>query len=486
VYNYSNNLPDNFGMSKQTTHQETTQSKKTVLAIAIGSTFLTPFTSSSVNIALPSIGTNLNMNVISLNWVATAYLLAAAAFLVPFGRLADIQGRKRIFQIGIVIDAISSILCAISPSGEWLIIFRALQGIGGAMIFGTGLAILTSVYPPQERGQALGYTTASVYFGLSAGPLIGGFITQHFGWQGVFYLNSLLGVIISVIVFSKLKGEWAGARGEKLDIAGSILYCITMVVLIYAFSVLPALWGLALIFISLVGLFAFIRWEMRQKFPVFNVDILRHNTVFALSNLAALINYSATAAVGFLLSLYLQYINGFSAEHAGLILIVQPVIMVICSPIAGNLSDRVEPRIISSIGMSLTTIGLVMLIFLGSQTNLALIITSLFVLGLGFGFFSSPNMNAVMSSVERKYYGVASGTVGTMRLVGQAFSLGLVLLLFSIIIGKVQITPSTYSLFLKATKISFIIFAALCFTGIFASIARGNLRGPQQDRGKAQ
>jgi EmrB/QacA subfamily drug resistance transporter len=448
-------------------------SKNAVLLIAVMSSFLTPFTSSSINIALPSIGTGLAMDAVSLNWVATAYLLAAATFLVPFGRIADIHGRKRIFQIGIIVDIVASVLCGFSPSGEWLIIFRFLQGFGGSMIFGTSVAILTSVFPPQERGRALGFSTAAVYTGLSVGPLVGGFMTQHYTWQGIFYLNAFLGVIISAVVFFKLKGEWAGARGEKFDHTGSVLYIIAMVVLVYALSVLPALWGLGLVFLALFGFAVFLGWEARQEFPILKVEFFRNNIVFAFSNLAALINYSATAGVGFLLSLYLQYVNGFTPEHAGLILITQPVVMVICSPIAGNLSDRVEPRIVSSIGMALTTAGLLMLIFLGSGTGLIFILASLLVLGVGFGFFTSPNTNAVMSSVDRKFYGVASGTLGTMRLTGQAFSLAVVLLLFSLYIGKVQIGPGNYAPFLKTMKIAFSISAGLCFAGIFASIARG-------------
>jgi EmrB/QacA subfamily drug resistance transporter len=454
---------------------ESPASKTAVLVIAIMSSFLTPFTSSSINIALPSIGNELALDAITLNWVATAYLLAAAAFLVPFGRLADIRGRKRIFQIGIVIDATSSILCAFAPSGDWLIAFRVLQGFGGSMIFGTSIAILTSVYPPQERGRVLGFSAAAVYTGLSAGPLIGGLITGRFGWQGIFFLNALIGVAISVIAFSKLRGEWAGARGEKFDYTGSVLYSVAIIVLVYAFSILPALWGLGIIFLGLIGLTFFARWETRQKFPVLNVEFFRKNAVFAFSNLAAFINYLATAAIGFLLSLYLQYVNGFSPEHAGLILITQPVIMVITSPIAGNLSDRIEPRILASTGMALSTVGLILMTFLGSSPNLVIIFAGLFIFGLGFGFFSSPNTNAVMSSVDRKFYGVASGTLGTMRLTGQAFGLALVLLLFSIFIGKVQITPDYYPLFLKAMKIAFVVFAVLCFIGIFASAARGRI-----------
>ena len=444
--------------------------KRVVLFIAILSSFLTPFTSSSINIALPTIGQKLHLDAISLDWVATAYLLAAAACLVPFGRLADIRGRKRVFQIGIVVDAAASVLCAFAPSGGWLIAFRVLQGIGGAMIFGTSIAILTSVYPPQERGRALGFTVASVYTGLATGPLIGGLVTHRFGWPGIFLLNAILGVIISVVVFSRLRGEWAGARGEKYDFPGAVLYGVAMVVLVYAFSVLPQLWGLALVAAALAGFAVFIWWELRQPAPVLNVGLFRGNSVFALSNLAAFINYSATAAVTFLLSIYLQRLRGFSAEQAGLILMVQPVIMVICSPIAGGLSDRVEPRVVASIGMTLTTAGLAVLSFLSSQAGLALVFVGLAVLGLGFGFFSSPNTNAVMGAVDRRFYGVASGTLGTMRLTGQAFSLGLVLLLFSLYIGREEITPAP---FLQSMRTTFIISAVLCFGGIFASVYRG-------------
>ena len=448
-------------------------SKRVVLLIAIMSSFLTPFTSSSVNIALPSIGTQLSLNAVALSWVATAYLLAAAAFLVPFGRIADIYGRKMILRLGIIIDVTASILCATSNSGEWLIVFRAFQGVGGAMIFGTGIAILTSVFPANERGRALGISTAAVYTGLSVGPLVGGFLTGHLGWRSIFFLNAFLGLMIIVVVFWKLKGEWTEAKGERVDYVGSVIYSLALLTVFYAFSVLPALWGVWLIIIGVIGLTAFVRWEIRQKYPVLNISFFRNNTVFAFSNLAALINYSATFAVAFLLSLYLQYVKGFTPEHAGLILIAQPVVMVIFSPIAGSLSDRIEPRLVASIGMALTTAGLVMLTFLSNDTGLQFILISLVILGLGFGFFSSPNTNAVMSSVERKFYGVAAGTLGTMRLTGQAFSMGMALLLFALYIGRVQITPEYYPLFLKSMKLAFSISAALCFAGIFASIARG-------------
>ena len=452
-------------------------SKIAVLIIAGMSSFLTPFTGSSVNIALPSIGRELLLDAVALSWIATAYLLAAATLLVPFGRIADIYGRKRIFLFGITIDAIASILCVTSNSGTWLIAFRAMQGLGGAMIFGTGVAILTSVFPAPERGKALGVNVAAVYAGLSVGPLVGGFLTEHLGWRSIFFLNASLGLIVIIVVLWKLKGEWAGARGEKFDYIGAIIYCLTLVTMVYGFSALPALLGICLILAGVLGLVAFVRWEVRLEHPVLNIAFFRDNTVFRFSNLAALINYGATYAVAFLLSLYLQYIKGFTPEHAGLILVAQPVIQVICSPIAGSLSDRIEPRIVASAGMALTTIGLVLLAFLSSNTELAFVLISLIILGLGFGFFSSPNTNAVMSSVDKRFYGVASGMLGTMRLTGQMFSMGVTLLLFALYIGRVQITPEYYTLFLKSVKTAFIISAALCFAGIFASIARGKTHG---------
>jgi MFS family permease len=354
-----------------------------------------------------------------------------------------------------------------------LIAFRALQGIGGAMIFGTGVAILTSVVPPRERGRALGINVAATYIGLSVGPLAGGFFTQYLGWQGIFFFNAFLGVVIMVVALWKLNGEWADARGEKFDLPGAVIYSVALVAIIYAFSVFPALWAIWLIIAGVVGLVIFVRWEMKQEHPVLHIGLFKNNTVFVFSNLAALINYSATFAVSFLLSLYLQYVKGFTPERAGLVLVAQPVMMAVFSPVAGSLSDRIEPRIVASLGMALTTAGLLMLAFVSSDVSLGFVLISLIILGLGFAFFSSPNTNAVMGSVDRKSYGVASGMLGTMRLTGQAFSMGMALLLFALYIGRVQITPEYYSLFLESMRTAFIIMATLCFGGIFASMARG-------------
>ncbi len=187
-------------------------------------------------------------------------------------------------------------------------------------------------------------------------------------------------------------------------------------------------------------------------------------------------NYSATFAVTFLLSLYLQYIKGLTPENAGFILISQPMVQASFSPFAGRLSDRIEPRIVASVGMALTGVGLFLLTALDGETTVGYIIASLVVLGFGFSLFSSPTITAVMSSVENRFYGVASGTLGTMRGMGMVFSMGITLLIFSIYLGKVQVTSEHYPVFLKSIKLAFTFFSVLCLGGIFASLARGKVR----------
>ena len=447
--------------------------KRAALLVAVMASFLTPFTVSSVNIALPAIASEFRADAILIGWIATSYLLSAAVFLVPSGRLADIKGRKKIFGLGVIVFTVASLLAVLSFSAEMLIAARTLQGVGSAMIFGTGMAILTSVYPPDERGKVLGINIAAVYTGLSLGPFLGGILTQHFGWRSIFLLNIPLGAVI-VLTLKELRGEWAEAEGEEFDIVGSVIYGIMLSSLIFGLTEVRFMEPL--IGLSILSFLTFLAWESRTRHPVIEIGLFRRNTTFTLSNLAALLNYSATFAVGFLLSLYLQYIKGFSPQEAGLILVSQPVVMALLSPLAGWLSDRIEPRTVASAGMAVITAGLVIFHTLDSDTPLSVIVPALVLLGFGFAMFTSPNANAVMGSVERRLYGIASATLGTMRLLGQMFSMAIVMFIFSVYIGKVEITPATYRLLLESTRMSFAVFSALCFAGIFISLARGKIR----------
>ncbi len=447
--------------------------KQVVLLIAILAGFITPFDGSAVNIALPVLGAEFHMDAIALSWVATAYLLSSALFLVPFGKIADIYGRKKIFLYGITIFSLSSLIMTMVSSTEMLIGVRVIQGIGSAMIFGTGVAIVTSVFPPGERGKALGIYITAVYIGLSIGPLLGGAMTQYLGWRSIFFVNVPIGIITILLILWKIKGEWAECRGEKFDLTGSVIYGAAVVAVMYGFSVLPDFKGAALIVVGILGIIVFALYEMRIPSPVLDITLLTKNRIFAFSNLSALINYSATFAVTFLLSLDLQYTKGFTPGHAGSILIVQPVVMAMISPVAGRLSDRIEPRIVASAGMAFTALGLFLLIFLKETTPIWYLVVILIILGVGFGLFSSPNTNAIMSSVDRRFYGVASGMNGTMRLLGQMLSMGIAMMIFAIIIGPVQITPAYYPRFVLSLHYAFILFTAFCILGVFASLVRG-------------
>jgi EmrB/QacA subfamily drug resistance transporter len=435
----------------------------------------------SVNIALPTIGLDFGADAILLNWITNGFLLAAAIFAVPFGRLADIHGMKKIFTYGIIIFTVASLFCALSPSSLILITSRIIQGIGSAMIFVTGLAIITSVYPPHHRGKAIGINIAAVYVGLSLGPVIGGLMTQYLGWRSLFFLMIPFGLLVVGIVFWKLHDEWAASRGEKFDFIGSIIYSIMLLLIMYGFSSLPKIDGWVMLVLGVIGLLTFIKWELRTESPVFNIRLFK-NTEFTFSSMAALINYSATFAVSLLLSYYLQYIKGFEPHAAGLILVFQPILMAVTAPLAGRMSDRFDARIIATAGMATVTIALFTLTFLDVNTPLTDIIIGLVVLGLGFGLFSSPNTNVIMGSVERKFYGVASATVSTMRLIGQTMSIGIATLIFALFMGRVQITPEQYPSLLESIQLCFVVFTILCFVGIFVSWYRGNKKSYQKEK----
>lgn len=451
------------------------------LFVTTVTSFLTPLMGSALNLALPAIGKEFGLDAVTLGWIPTAYLLAAAIFLIPFGRLGDIYGRKRIYASGVVLYTVSSLLCGLAPSAAGLIGLRVAQGLGASMVFSTAMAILTSATPADMRGRVIGINTASVYAGLTCGPVVGGFLTQHHGWRSVFFLNVPLGIIILAVLLWKLRDEWAEARGERFDIPGSVLFGVSLVALIWGLSRLPGAAGIACVAGGLAGLAGFVVWQTRVRSPLVDVGLFRRNRVFGFSNLATLINYATTSAVGFLVSLYLQTIKDFSPRDAGLVMLSQPVIMALFSPLAGRLSDRIEPGIVSSAGMTFCVTGLAMFAFIGSGTSIGFIVAALVVMGLGFALFSAPNTNAIMSSVEKKTYGVASATLSTMRLTGQMLSMGLTMMIFALRIGRVEIEPPRYPAFVGAARIVFVMFAALCFAGIFASLVRGKVRpGPAE------
>lgn len=446
-----------------------------VLAIMSCASFITPFMGSALNVALPSMSRDLHMGALLLSWTQTTYLLATAILLVPFGRLADIFGRRLFFIVGLSLFTVATAALALSPTAWFMLSMRVLQSVGGAMAYSTSMPILISVFPPQERGRAIGFASAATYVGLSFGPFIGGVLTESFGWRYVFAVIIPISVAAIIGGLRFLRTEWRPAQGERFDIVGACLYGIALVTLMFGFSRLPHVAGAGLLGCTIIVLGVFGFWEIRSHSPMLDLRLFGKNPAFGYSNLAALINYAATYAVGFLLSLYLQYVRGLSPREAGTLLVAQPIMMALLSPLAGRLSDRLEPRLLASIGMALTALVLLALYALDAATPLWELVAILVVLGTSFAMFSSPNTNAVMSSVEKKFYGVASGTLGTMRMTGQMLSMAIATLVLAVTLGDVALGPENSRGILSCVNTTFLICGVLCVFGVLASMARGRV-----------
>jgi MFS family permease len=450
--------------------------RRSALLVATSAAFQVPFMVSSINIALPSIGREFHLDGVTLGWVATTYLLATAVMLVPFGRLSDIHGRIRVFRYGLALFVAAALASAAAGSGWFLIAARAVHGVSGAMILGTSVALITSAYPPGERGRALGWNVTAVYTGMSVGPFVGGLLTQALGWRSIFGLVALIGGSTLLHAVRRLRGDGAPGVREPFDAISALLYGFSLIAFIYGLSNLTKPFGPGLAAAGLTGLAVFAARQRRVKSPILNVELFLRNRVFALSGLAALIHYSSTASVGFLLSIYLQVTKGATPQAAGLVLLWQPAMQAIFSPFAGRLSDRIEPRYVASLGMTLTGLGIASFLLLDPGTPIVAVAAGLIVLGTGYGLFSSPNQNAAFSAVDPKFLGVVSGTLGTMRLTGNILSMAVAMLLFALHLRGAPITPERADLFLRAARTAFGISATMCAIGALLSLSRGDVR----------
>ena len=449
--------------------------ERTALIVAMITSFINPLSLSAVNVALPAIGTDLGANAISLAWIATAYAITAAVVQLPLGKVIDIRGKRRIMIIGAVLFSLSNFLAAISWSSWWMILCRIIQGFGGSMTSIAGMALVSSIFPPNQRGKAIGIIVGAVYAGLSVGPFIGGVLTHYLGWYSMFIFNGLLTGVAAFMAIKGLKGDWEQTplTKESLDVTGSLIYCTALTTLMIGLCNLPGNFPLILIATGILGLFLFVLQQTKTNIPIINVTIFLKNRIFAFSNFAALTHYASAFSVSFLLNLYLQYVKGIDAHYAGIIMLVQPAVQALLSPFMGGLSDRMEPRILASIGMGCTVVGISGLIGITEDTSLLFIVSLLILLGLGYALFSSPNTNAVMGSVDKNLYGMASSFLGTMRSMGMSVSMAVATMSMSFYIGNRKLGVNTYEGLFAAMDACFFIFMVLCCIGIAASLARG-------------
>jgi EmrB/QacA subfamily drug resistance transporter len=444
-----------------------------ILFVVSAVQFLTPFMLSAVGVALPAIGREFSASAVQLGLVETVYIFAFSLFLLPAGRLGDIYGRKRIFTIGILVFTAGTVLVSLAFTIESFIMFRFFQGCGGAMITGTSVAILSSVFPPAKRGQAMGIIVGCVYLGLSLGPVLSGFMVTHLGWRWIFYLGVLIELFCLALTVLRLKGEWAEARGERFDIVGTLLYISSLFFLIYG-TLNQKEGGIYLVFMAsgALGFLIFLVFEYRCSSPILDVGLVFRNRVFAFSNLATLINYAASFGIAFFMSLYLQVVRGYSPQWAGWILIIQPVFQAALSPLFGGLADRVSPAGLATAGMALCSVSLGLVSQVHAETPMPVIMGILALMGVGFSLFSSPNTTTVMGSVLPKSYGIASSFLATMRTVGMLCSMTIITLVFKHIMGNHPVSVETQVSFLASMHLCMMIFCFLCIAGVFCSMVR--------------
>jgi EmrB/QacA subfamily drug resistance transporter len=411
---------------------ETSNYKWTVLLVTTIGAFMAPFDGSIVAIAIPSIASSIKLGLEAAVWIPLAYLLFLTVLLINVGRLADLRGRKRFYTIGFIVFTVGSALCGFSVTDLQLVFFRAVQGIGAAFIAANSAAIVTDSFPRWERGKALGVNTMAVYIGLMAGPVIGGVLVQNYGWRSIFFVNVPIGILVITLTALKLKESVQSNEKEAgFDVAGATTLSISLASLLVVLT-LGAAYGwtsaltLGLAIISGSMFLAFLRIESRMvRYPTFELSLFTKNRLFAVANSTAFLCYVAANGVTLMIAIYLQSIQLLDPQTAGLYLIAQPTAMALLSPVSGWLSDRFGSRVLTSLGMLFVTVGLLLFSQLNATSSALDVMSRLAVVGIGFGLFSSANTSAVMGSVKPMKLGVAAGTLGTMRFMGQSIGLAL-------------------------------------------------------------
>jgi len=449
--------------------------QRMALAVAVLSSFINPFMGASINVALKALASDLALDAVMLGWVQTAFLVASAAVLVPAGRFSDIYGRRRVFLVGTGLFTAASLVAGVAQGPMSFLAARGLQGVGSAMMVANAVSILVSIFPPKKRGRVIGLAVASVYAGLALGPALGGLLTSHVSWRVIFLAAVPLGLAVLWLTGKHLRGEWADAAGERFDWRGAAIYALSVPAVMAGASFLPSPLGVALLLGGAAGIGLFVVLALRSPSPLYPVRELGRNRMFGLSNLVSLLGYGSSYAVPFLISLYLQHLHGLSASAAGLVMIAQPACMALVTPLAGRFADRWEPRVLVSVGLLLHAGGVLSLSRLGPSSSLWQVGALLALVGVGLALFTSPNMSAIVGSVQRRSYGVATASAGTMRLLGQSLGMATTTLLAALLIGRVQLGPAQHEALLHTLRVGFTVFGGVALLDVGLSLSRGRL-----------
>jgi len=453
--------------------------------VAVG-VFMSTLDSSIVNIALPVIMSDFSVPLITIEWVVIIYLLTVSSLLLSFGRLSDIKGRRWVYSRGILIFSMGSLLCGIASGALWLIVSRAFQGIGAAMIMACSPALVVDIFPPNERGKAIGMIGTIVAAGLTTGPALGGFLLDQFSWRSIFYINVPIGVVTGLIAFRLLRGGKADiVRVEPFDFTGAFMlilcFCTFLFALTHAYD-----WGLlsvrclSMFAGSLLSAVLFFRMERRTDHPIFDPLVLKVR-LFAMPILAGAIMFAALFTIVFLMPFYLIHPGGFPVDQAGYMMVIPFVVLFIVSPISGTISDRIGSRLLCTLGMMILTVSLVSLSRIGPNTPVLSIAWRLILAGIGTSVFLPPNSSAAMSALPANCRGIASGTVATARNVGMVIGVALAGLVFNSVFrylsGGLTLTvygPELEPFFMSAFKFAMLAGSSVAGLGVIVAFLRGS------------
>ena len=443
--------------------------------VLVGSlaSFMAAYTSNAVTMALPELARVFHLSNILQNWTINLYLLTMAVLSVPFGKICAQKGLKNSFFYGALVFFIGTAGIIMAANTEMLLLFRFIQAIGSAAIFVSSVSMIVKAVPNNQRGRALGINIASVYIGLSLAPVLGGSLTYNFGWESIFAITLPVSFIVVVLTYLKIKEEWKLDANDPIDIKGSVFYGIGISAFMYGFTELHTLTGQAITAVGVIFLIIFIYYELKQKYPIFNVRLYK-NHKFLSSNIASVISYISIFSVSTIINYHFQYILGWNAQMTGLILISMPIMQAIVTPQSGKLSDLINPQKLSALGMGLATIAILILTTMDDSTSVYIIIIALMIGGVGYGLFSSPNTNTIMSSVPPNETTMASAAVATMRVIGQTLSIGILTVIFAFVMGNVAITPSVYPQLGESCHLALICSTVLGVISVLVSLVGMN------------
>ena len=455
--------------------------KWVALSVTSVGTFMANLDSTIVVIGLPTILKDLHTSIVHGIWIITGYTLMMTIFLVLLGRLADLYGRVRLYNLGFAIFTVGSLFCALSRNGEQLIIFRFLQGAGASLLYANSGAIITDAFPRNELGMGLGINIMSVNLGAITGYTLGGIIITYFGWRSIFLLNLPIGIIGTILGYLNLKEISIKPVGQKFDYAGSILYCIGLSTILLALTMGDPLSirNIAIFVCGLALFVAVIFVELKQKYPTLDLTLFKIRQ-FALGNIAGFLNGIGFSCGPFLRSLYLQLILGYSAAKTGLLLIPMEIIVFIISPISGKLSDKYGSQVLSSAGLALNAAALFWFSTLNQKSSYTEVLVSLILFGFGMATFFSPNSSAVMGSVVSEKRGIANGIRMTVNQTSNVLSVPFSLLLMTLVMPYTKLSQIVNSsqlltsnegpLFMKAINYACFILGIITLAAVIPSL----------------